>query len=178
MISRGRGPRRRARFLVLVVCAWLYGALLVLYPKAFRLRYSGELRRHFFGLSREALRERGVLGVVRVWAHAFSALVLTAIRWRSITLPMEQRVASAMVMMLQVAVVAVIVGMVSIWQAPTYKGSDHGATAKQPSEPLMDKARGAIWLTEKPNTKRVRVSKPHGAGYFITPPVGQRRLRQ
>ena len=169
--------RRRGRFLVLLVCAWFYGALLFLYPKSFRLRYAAELRRDFFGLSREALREGGVLGVLRVWTQAFSALVLTAIRRRRI-LPMEQRVASAMVMMLQVAVVAVIVGMVSIWQAPTYKGSDHGATAKQPSEPLMDKARGAIWLTEKPNTKRVRVSKPHGAGYFITPPVGQRRLRQ
>jgi hypothetical protein len=66
--------RRRVRFLVLVVCAWLYVALLILYPKAFRLRYSRELRRDFFGLSREALREGGILGVVRVWSQAFSAL--------------------------------------------------------------------------------------------------------
>ena len=111
---------RRGRFLVLLVIAWFYGALLFLYPKSFRLRYSAELRRDFFGLSREALREVGILGVLRVWAYAFSSLALTGIRRRRNTLPMERRVASAMVMMLQVAVVAVIVAMVSFWQAPPY----------------------------------------------------------
>src|ERR687894_564641 len=110
--------RHRARFLVLLVFAWFYGALLLLYPKSFRLRYSAELRRDFFGLSREALQEGGYLGLARVWAYAFSTLALTGIRQKRNTLPMEQRVASAMVMMLQVAVVAVIVAMVSFWLAP------------------------------------------------------------
>jgi hypothetical protein len=162
--------RRRGRFLVLLVCAWFYGTLLFLYPKSFRLRYSAELRRDFFGLSREALREGGILGVVRVWAHAFSALALTGIRQRRNTLPMEQRVASAMVMMVQVAVVAVIVAMVSIWMAPPHKAPDPVATDKQTREPLMKKARGYIWLTERPDTKRVRVAKPGGASYSINPP--------
>jgi hypothetical protein len=39
MTSRGRGPRRVIIFLLLVACTRLYGALLVLYPKAFRQRY-------------------------------------------------------------------------------------------------------------------------------------------
>lgn len=170
MTSRGRGPRREIIFLLLVACTRLYGALLVLYPKAFRHRYSAELRRDFFGLSREALGEGGLSGLVRVWAHAFSALALTAIRQRSTALLMEQRVASAMVMMLQVAVVAIIVAMVSFWQAPPYKASHPVAMTKQPGEAPTYKVRGAIWLTEKPDTKRVYVAKPGGAAYFIKPP--------
>jgi capsular polysaccharide biosynthesis protein len=78
---------------------------------------------------------------------------------------MERRVAGAMVMMLQVAVVAVIVAMVSFWQAPTYEAS---LTTKQPGE--MHKATSMIWMTKKPNTTRVRVSNPRGAGYLIKPP--------
>jgi hypothetical protein len=162
--------RRRARFLVLLVFAWFYGALLFLYPKSFRLRYSAELRRDFFSLSREALREGGILGVVRVWAYAFSALVLTAIRQRRITLPMEQRVASAMVMVLQVAVIAVIVAMVSFWQAPPYAAPHPVAMTKQPGETPTYKARGYVWLTEKPNSKRVHVVKSGGASYDLRPP--------
>jgi hypothetical protein len=79
-------------------------------------------------------------------------------------------VASAMVMMVQVAVVAVIVAMVSIWMAPPHKAPDPVATDKQTREPLMKKARGYIWLTERPDTKRVRVAKPGGASYSINPP--------
>ena len=165
--------RRRARFLVLLVFAWFYGALLFLYPKSFRLRYSAELRRDFFNLSREALREGGVLGVARVWAQAFSALVLTAIRQRSITspsLPMERRVASAVVMMAQVVLIAIVVAMVSFWQAPPYEAPRLVSEHKQPGQAPTYQASGAIWLTEKPNSNRVRVQNAGAGGYFLRPP--------
>jgi hypothetical protein len=44
---------------LLAVLARLYGALLVLYPKAFRRRYSAEMRRDFRELMREGLEEGG-----------------------------------------------------------------------------------------------------------------------
>jgi len=168
--------RRRGRFLVLLVIAWFYGALLFFYPKSFRLRYSAELRRDFFGLSREALREGGILGVLRVWAHAFSSLALTGIRRRRNTLPMERRVAGAMVMILQVAVIAVIVAMVSFWQAPPSGAPHPVGVTKQPGEPPMYKVVGAIWLTEKPDTKRVYIAKPGGAAYDLNPPGRPEKL--
>jgi hypothetical protein len=61
------GPRRRGSaallMLLLAASAWLYGALLVLYPKAFRRRYSEEMRRDFSELLREGLQE----GALRSW---------------------------------------------------------------------------------------------------------------
>ncbi len=72
MISRGGppGPRRRGSaallMLLLAAWAWLYGALLVLYPKAFRHRYSEEMRRDFRELMLEGLQEGGTTEMVRV----------------------------------------------------------------------------------------------------------------
>jgi hypothetical protein len=43
--------------LLLAACGRLYGALLVLYPKAFRRRYSEEMRRDFRELKLEGLQE-------------------------------------------------------------------------------------------------------------------------
>jgi hypothetical protein len=64
MISRSGplGPRHGREstallLLLLAACARLYGALLVLYPKAFRRRYEAEMRRDFRELSREGLQE-------------------------------------------------------------------------------------------------------------------------
>jgi hypothetical protein len=68
---------------------------------------------------------------------------------------MERRVASAMVMMLQVAVVAVIVGMVSFWLAPEYKPPPPVANTKQPGD--MHKARGGVWMAHTPNGRNHRV---------------------
>ena len=75
----GRGERHRrvsAALLLLAASAWLYGALLVLYPKAFRHRYSEEMRRDFRELLQEGLEERGATELVRVLAQALSDLVL------------------------------------------------------------------------------------------------------
>jgi len=61
----------------------LYGALLVLYPKGFRQRYSEEMRRDFRELILEGLQEGGTTELVRVLAQASSDLVLTALMERS-----------------------------------------------------------------------------------------------
>jgi hypothetical protein len=86
MISRNGppGPRRRGSaallMLLLAACGRLYSALLVLYPKAFRRRYSEEMRRDFSELLREGLEEGGAKELVKVWAQAHSDLVLTALK--------------------------------------------------------------------------------------------------
>ncbi len=77
------GSRHRTSALILAVGVRLYGALLVLYPKAFRRRYSEEMRRDFRELMREGLEEGGAKELVRVWVRAFSDLVLTALKERS-----------------------------------------------------------------------------------------------
>jgi hypothetical protein len=87
MNSRGgaAGPRHRrggAALLLLAAGVRLYGALLVLYSKAFRRGYSEEMRRDFRELMREGL-QGGATGLVRVWAQAFWDLVLTALKERS-----------------------------------------------------------------------------------------------
>ena len=51
--------RQRGADLLLAASARLYGALLFLYPKAFRRHYAREMRRDFQELSREGLEEGG-----------------------------------------------------------------------------------------------------------------------
>src|SRR5215216_3911239 len=67
---------------LLAVLARLYGALLVLYPEAFRRRYEAEMRRDFRELMREVLEEGGTTELMRMWVQAFSDLVLTALKER------------------------------------------------------------------------------------------------
>ena len=59
MIPGGRGRGEH----LLAILARLYGALLVLYPEAFRRRYSEEMRRDFRELMREGLEE----GALESW---------------------------------------------------------------------------------------------------------------
>ncbi len=74
--------RRRATILLLAAAERLYGALLVLYPQAFRRRYAPEMRRDFRELSWEGLDEGSGTRLARVWTAAFSDLVLTALEER------------------------------------------------------------------------------------------------
>ena len=74
--------RRRVTILLLAAAERLYGALLVLYPEAFRRRYAAEMRRDFRELSREGLQEEGRTGLAGVWTAAFSDLALTALEER------------------------------------------------------------------------------------------------
>jgi hypothetical protein len=138
MISRGGppGPRRRrsaALLLLLAASAWLYGALLVLYPEAFRRRYSEEMRRDFRELLREGLEEGGAKELVRVLAQAHSDLMHTVLKERGTSsakrladyLSLDPRIAARAAARTLVAVVLVAVGvtMASLWQQPTYEAS-------------------------------------------------------
>ncbi len=130
------GPRRRTSALsalLLAALARLYGALLVLYPKAFRRRYGEEMRRDFCELSREGLEEGGAPELVRVWAQALTDLVLTALKERS-TMPVARRYAyylsmdpriaaraAARAMVGVVVVVALGVTGASLLQEPIYE---------------------------------------------------------
>jgi capsular polysaccharide biosynthesis protein len=134
----GRGERHRRVsaalvLLLLAASARLYGALLVLYPKAFRRRYSEEMRRDFRELLREGLEEGGATELVRVWAQVLSDLVLTVLKERSTTsasryaayLSVDPRIArrAAAGAMVAVVLVAVAVSWGSYLQTPTYAAS-------------------------------------------------------
>ena len=134
--GRGERHRRGSTFLLLHLLAattWLYGGLLVLYPKAFRLRYEAEMRRDFRELLREGLQEGGSIELVRVWAQVFSDLVLTALKERSTSparryasyLSVDPRIVARAAARAMVAVVfvAVAVSVASLWQAPTWEAS-------------------------------------------------------
>jgi capsular polysaccharide biosynthesis protein len=121
------------RPLLLAALARLYGALLVLYPKAFRCRYEAEMRRDFFELLREGLKEGGAAELVRVLAQAHSDLVVTALKERNTTmarryasyLSVDPRIVTRAAAGAIVAVVLVSVGVVaaSLLQTPTYEAS-------------------------------------------------------
>lgn len=98
----------------------------MLYPQAFRLRYSEEMRRDFRELMREGLEEGGAKELVRVWVQAFSDLVLTALKERSTLLAarsayclfVDRRIAAKAVVL-----VAVAVTLASSARTPTYEAS-------------------------------------------------------
>ena len=130
--GRPTGPRWRGSaalvLLLLAASAWLYSAVLVLYPKAFRRRYGAQMRRDFRELSREGLREGGATELVRVWAATLSDLVLTALMERGI-MParnaqksVDPRVAAS-AMVVAVVLAAVAVTGASLWQTPIYEAS-------------------------------------------------------
>jgi capsular polysaccharide biosynthesis protein len=128
------GRRRGSAFLLhllLAALVRLYGALLVLYPKAFRRRYGAEMRRDFSELMREGLEEGGAKELVRVWAQALPDLVLTALKERSTMpaartayyVPVDPTTAARAMVRAMVAVVCVAgaVTAASLWQQPTYE---------------------------------------------------------
>jgi hypothetical protein len=129
-VPTGLGPEMRPREggrgeHLLAASAWLYEALLVLYPKAFRRRYEAEMSRDFRELSREGLQVGGSTELMRVWVQAFSDLVLTALK---------ERIA-VRAMVVAVVLVAVAVTSASLLQTPTYEASalvlvDEGSPAQ------------------------------------------------
>jgi hypothetical protein len=114
--------------LLIAASGRLYGALLVLYPKAFRRRYGAQMRRDFRELMREGLEESGATELVRVWAATLSDLVLTALMERGImparnTQKSVDPKVAARAMVVAVMLVAVGVSWASFWQTPTYEAS-------------------------------------------------------
>jgi capsular polysaccharide biosynthesis protein len=128
---RPRGEGRGEH--LLAGLARLYGALMVLYPEAFRRRYEAEMRRDFSELMREGLEEGGAKELVRVWAQAHSDLVLTALMERDTTSgsryaaysSLDLRIAQRAAAIAMVAVVLVAMGVTgqSLLQTPTYAAS-------------------------------------------------------
>jgi capsular polysaccharide biosynthesis protein len=123
----GEGPPAAGTALLLAASEWLYGALLALYPKAFRRRYAAEMRRDFRELSQEGLEEGGGTELVRVWGAAFSDLAVTALKERSTVtarsayVSVDPRIATRA--MVAVVLVAVTVAVASLSITPQYEAS-------------------------------------------------------
>ena len=123
----GDRGRRWGEGLLLAASRRLYGALLALYPRAFRRRYAAEMRRDFADLSREGLEEGGGAELVRVWGAAFSDLALTALEERGTVLarnaylPVDPRIAARA--MAAVVLVAVTVTVASLAETPRFEAS-------------------------------------------------------
>jgi capsular polysaccharide biosynthesis protein len=119
--------RQRGASLLLAISASLYGVLLLLYPKAFRRRYAGEMRRDFKELSREGLEEGGSMELARVWTSTLSDLALTALKERGTVLtrnaylPVEPRIAARV--MAAIVLVAMTVSIASLAKTPQYEAS-------------------------------------------------------
>ena len=132
---------RRGAARLLAASERLYGALLMLYPAAFRRRYAAEMRGDFGELSREGLEEGGGTELARVWASTLSDLVVTAIKERSTVptrnarLSVDPRIAARA--MVAVVLVALTVGMVSLASTPQYEASTKVLVGKQPGQPVL-----------------------------------------
>ena len=119
--------RQRGAGLLLAASARLYSGLLLLYPKAFRRRYAGEMRRDFKELSREGLEEGGGVELARVWSLVLSDLALTALKERGTVLtrnaylPVEPRIAARV--MAAIVFVAMTVSIASLAKTPEYEAS-------------------------------------------------------
>jgi capsular polysaccharide biosynthesis protein len=108
--------------LLLAAAERLYGALLVLYPGAFRHRYAGEMRRDFRELSREGLSHGGAAELARVWGVAFSDLALTALKERG-TMLVRHGYRPVVAATVAVVFVTVTVFMASLAETPQYESS-------------------------------------------------------
>ena len=155
--GRSRGDRHRleSAFLLhlLAASAWLYGALLVLYPKAFRRRYEAEMRRDFRELSREGLQEGGTTELVGVWVQAFSDLVLTALKERSTLL--AARSAYSLAVDPRIAVRAMVVAVVLVAVAVTLASSTRTRPTRLPPS--------CGWIKSKPISRRTWLEPLRGS---------------
>jgi capsular polysaccharide biosynthesis protein len=123
----GQGDRRLWAALLLAASVWLYGVLLVLYPKAFRNRYASEMQRDFEDLAWEGLEEGGGRELARVWAATLSDLAVTALMERGTMLarntymPVAPRIATRLTW--AIVLIAVIVAMAPLARTPQYEAS-------------------------------------------------------
>jgi Clp amino terminal domain, pathogenicity island component len=94
VLSPESDPRRTPR--ILRVSARGYCTLLYAYPRAFRRDYGAEMARLFRDTCRDAYRERGSRGVLRLWPAALGDLFLAAARERLAALPRPREIAAAL----------------------------------------------------------------------------------
>jgi len=183
--DEGQGNRhRRGTGFLLVASQRLYGALLALYPKAFRRRYAAEMRRDFADLSREALEEGGGAELVRVWGAAFSDLAITAFEERGTVLsrnaylPVDPRIAARA--MLAVVLVALTVVGASLSMTPQYEASTKVLIGKQGSEgPALGMEDQHLTLTLAAATRSRPIAEDaiERLGLSTTPDVFLERLQ-
>jgi len=175
---------RRGTVFLLVASQRLYGALLALYPAAFRRRYAAEMRRDFADLSREALGEGGGAELVRVWGAAFSDLAITAFEERGTVLsrnaylPVQPRIAARA--MVAVVLVALTVAVFSLSMTPQYEASTKVLIGKQGSEgPALGMEDQHLTLTLAAATRSRPIAEDaiERLGLSTTPDVFLERLQ-
>jgi hypothetical protein len=176
--------RRRVTILLLAAAERLYGALLALYPGAFRRRYAGEMRRDFRELSREGLSHGGAAELARVWGVAFSDLALTALKERG-TMLVRHGYRPVVAATVAVVFVTVTVFMTSLAETPQYESSakiligQEGWETQGPSEPVMDIHRlgvSTMTLAEAVDSRPIAEDTIERLGLSTTPKEFLQRL--
>jgi capsular polysaccharide biosynthesis protein len=176
--------RRRVTILLLAAAEWLYGALLALYPGAFRRRYAGEMRRDFRELSREGLSYGGPAELARVWGVAFSDLALTALKERG-TMLVRHGYRPVVAATVAVVFVTVTVFMASLAETPQYESSakiligQEGWETQGPSEPVRDIHRlgvSTMTLAEAVDSRPIAEDTIERLGLSTTPKEFLQRL--
>jgi capsular polysaccharide biosynthesis protein len=181
----GTEDRRRATALLLAASERFYGALLVLYPKAFRNRYAAEMRQDFAHLSREGLDEGGGTELARVWGAAFSDLAVTALKERGTTLarytnvPIEPRIVARL--MVAVVLLAVTVTAASLTKTPQYEASAKMLIGLEQDVPHLDEHHALIQTTaetaaEAAQSRTIAEDAIERLGLSTTPKVFLERL--
>jgi capsular polysaccharide biosynthesis protein len=169
--------RRRVTILLLAAAERLYGALLALYPKAFRRRYATEMQRDFRELSREGLDRSGAAELARVWGVAFSDLALTALKERG-TMLVRHGYLPVVAATVAVVFVAVTVFMASLAETPQYESSamiligQEGWSLQGPSEPVGN----AMTLAEAADSRPIAKDTIERLGLSTTPKEFLERL--
>ncbi len=184
--NRGHDRRTRRTHLLLASSEQLYGALLSLYPKAFRSRYASEMRRDFRELSREGLEEGGGTELARVWASTLSDLLVTAIKERG-TMPargaylaVDPRIVAKS--MVAVVLVALAVTMASLSMIPQYEASNKVLIGTEDSAPStlelqrQDLQEVTLTLAEATRSRPVAEDTIDRLGLSTTPGVFLQRL--
>jgi capsular polysaccharide biosynthesis protein len=182
----GREDRRLAD-LLLAASELIYGALLALYPRAFRQRYAEEMRRDFADLSREGLQEGGGAELVRVCGGAFSDLALTALQERGTVLssnaylPVEPRVAVRALVAVMLVAVAVAVG--SLAKTPRYEasstlliGQERGLEEEAVGAQVLGSQQLTLTLAEAARSRPIAEETIERLGLPTTPDVFLERL--
>ena len=176
--------RRWVTLLLLAAAERLYGALLVLYPEAFRRRYAAEMRRDFRELSREGLQEGSGVGLARAWGTGYSDLALTALKERG-TMLVRHGYLPVVAATVAVVFVAVTVFMASLAETPLYESSakiligQEGGGLQGPSEPLADVERlegSTMTLAEAADSRPIAEDTIERLGLSTTPKEFLERL--
>src|SRR5450631_1283582 len=81
-MARSKLPVRR----VIALSVWLYGIFLHAYPAIFRDAYGSRMAQVFRDSCHNTLQRRGLIGLISLWLHVLSDLMITVWleRWHSL----------------------------------------------------------------------------------------------